>query len=101
MGKSATDLAEVLECGWRTVYRDLEALQNAGFPLYSEKIDGKSIWSLLDTAKNNIPIPLNLTELMALYFSRGMMGALKDTVLYESLESLFDKIKTTLPPRIH
>jgi predicted DNA-binding transcriptional regulator YafY len=97
MGKSATDLAERLECGWRTVYRDLEALQAAGFPLYSEKMDGKSIWSLLDTAKNNMPIPLNLTELMALYFSRGMMGALKDTVLYDSLESLFDKIKTTLP----
>ena len=98
MGKSAADLAEDLECGWRTVYRDLEALQVAGFPLYSEKIDGKSIWSLLDTAKNNIPIPFSLTELMALYFSRGMMGALRDTVFYDSLESLFAKIKTTLTP---
>jgi predicted DNA-binding transcriptional regulator YafY len=98
MGKSAADLAEDLECGWRTVYRDLEALQFAGFPLYSEKIDGKSIWSLLDTAKHSIPIPFSLTELMALYFSRGMMEVLKDTVLYDSLESLFDKIKATLPP---
>ena len=98
MGKSAADLAEDLECGWRTVYRDLEALQVAGFPLYSEKIDGKSMWSVLETAKHSIPIPFNLTELMALYFSRGMMGVLKDTVLYDSLESLFDKIKTTLPP---
>ena len=35
---------------------------------------------------------------MALYFSRGMMGVLKDTVLYDSLESLFEKIKITLPP---
>ena len=98
MGKSAADLAEGLECGWRTVYRDLEALQAAGFPLYSEKVDGKSIWSLLETGTRNIPIPFSLTELMALYFSRGMMGALKDTVFYDSLESLFDKIKATLPP---
>lgn len=98
LGKSAAELAEGLECGWRTVYRDLEALQVAGFPLYSEKVDGKSIWSLLDTANKNIPIPFSLTELMALYFSRGMMGALKDTVFYDSLESLFDKIKATLPP---
>jgi predicted DNA-binding transcriptional regulator YafY len=97
-GKSASDLAEVLECHTRTVYRDLEALQAAGFPVFTNVIGGKSIWSLLDTAKNSMPIPLNLTELMALYFSRGMMGALKGTVLYESLESLFDKIKTTLPP---
>jgi predicted DNA-binding transcriptional regulator YafY len=42
-------------------------------------------------------IPLNLTELMALYFSRGLMSVLKDTVFYESLESFFQKIKATLP----
>jgi predicted DNA-binding transcriptional regulator YafY len=80
------------------VYRDLEALQAAGFPVYTNIVGGKSMWSLLDTAKNNIPIPFSLTELMALYFSRGMMGALKDTVFYDSLESLFAKIKTTLTP---
>ena len=96
-GKSAADLSEGLECGWRTVYRDLEALQVAGFPIYSERIDGKNAWSLLGKAKNSIPIPLNLTELMALYFSRGMMKVLKDTVFYDSLETLFEKIKTTLP----
>ncbi len=80
------------------MYRDLEALQAAGFPVYTNIVGGKSMWSLLDTAKNNIPIPFSLTELMALYFSRGMMGALKDTVFYDSLESLFAKIKTTLTP---
>ncbi|MGD9372134.1 MAG: transcriptional regulator [Desulfobacterales bacterium] len=97
-GKSAAELAEVLDCGWRTVYRDLEALQIAGFPLYSEKINGKSFWSLLDTAKHSIPIPFNLMELMALYFSRGIMNVLKNTFLKDSLESLFEKIKATLPP---
>jgi predicted DNA-binding transcriptional regulator YafY len=97
-GKSAADLAKGLECGWRTVYRDLEALQVAGFPIYSEKVDGKSIWLLLGKATKNIPIPLNLAELMALYFSWGMMKVLKDTIFYNSLESLFEKIKTTLSP---
>jgi len=96
-GKSATDLAQDLGCHTRTVYRDLEALQAAGFPVYTDKVNGKNVWSLLDTAKHSIPIPFNLPELMALYFSRGMMGVLKDTVFYESLVSLFDKIKTTLP----
>jgi len=97
-GKSVADLAEILDCGWRTVYRDLEALQIAGFPLYSEKISGKSIWSLLDTAKHSLPIPFNLMELMALYFSRGIMNGLKNTFLKDSLESMFEKIKATLPP---
>jgi len=85
LGKSVYDLAENLECHTRTVYRDLEALQAAGFPVYTNIVEGKTI-------------PFNLTELMALYFSRGMMGVLKDTVLYDSLESLFEKIKITLPP---
>jgi len=96
-GKSASGLAHELSCHTRTVYRDLEALQAAGFPVYTDKVEGKNVWSLLETAKHSIPIPFNLPELMALYFSRGMMGALKDTVFYDSLLSLFDKIKTTLP----
>ena len=96
-GKSVARLAQDLSCHTRTVYRDLEALQVAGFPIYTDKVDGKKVWSLLDTAKDSIPIPFSLPELMALYFSRGMMGVLKDTVFYDSLASLFDKIKTTLP----
>ena len=56
------------------------------------------MWSLLDTVKHEIPIPFNLTELMALYFSRDMLKVFKDTVFYDSLESLFQKVKTTLPP---
>ncbi|MEJ2285095.1 MAG: WYL domain-containing protein [Desulfobacterales bacterium] len=96
-GKSVSDMAQALHCHRRTVYRDLEALQAAGFPVYTDRVEGRNRWSLLDTAKHSIPIPFSLPELMALYFSRGMMKVLKDTVFYDSLESLFDKIKTTLP----
>jgi predicted DNA-binding transcriptional regulator YafY len=96
-GKSAAEMARELGCHSRTIYRDLEALQYAGFPIYTEKTQGKSLWSLLNTARHSIPIPFNLTELMALYFSRGMMKVLKNTVFYDSLESLFEKIKATLP----
>ncbi|MGD9031513.1 MAG: transcriptional regulator [Desulfobacteraceae bacterium] len=98
LGKSAAELAEEIECHPRTVYRDLEALQIAGFPIYTERVDGKNLWSLLDTVKHQIPIPFSLTELMALYFGSDMMKVFKDTVFYDSLESLFKKIKTTLPP---
>jgi predicted DNA-binding transcriptional regulator YafY len=98
IGKSAAELAEGLECHPRTVYRDLEALQVAGFPIYTERLDGKSLWSLLDTVKHQIPIPFTLTELMAIYFSGDMLKVFKDTVFYDSLESLFQKIKATLPP---
>ena len=97
-GKSVRELAAELDCHPRTVYRDLEALQVAGFPVYNERVDNKSLWSLLDSAKHLIPVPFNVTELMALYFSRDMLKTLKETIFYDALESLFQKVKTTLPP---
>ena len=96
-GKSASELARELECRPRTLYRDLEALQVAGFPIYTERSERKNLWSVLDTVKNQIPIPFTLTELMALHFSRDMLKVFKDTAFFESLESLLQKVKTTLP----
>jgi len=97
-GKSVSELSAELECHPRSVYRDLEALQLAGFPILTERVQGKNLWSLMDAVKRQVPIPLNLTELMALYFSRDMMKTLKNTVFFDSLESLFQKVKTLLPP---
>ena len=42
-GKSVRDLATDLDCHPRTVYRDLEALQVAGFPVYNERVGNKSL----------------------------------------------------------
>jgi len=97
-GKSAAELAEEMECHPRTVYRDLEALQVAGFPIYTERVAGKNLWSLLDTVKHHIPVPFSLQELMALYFTRDMMKVFRGTLFHDALESLFRKIQTTLPP---
>lgn len=97
-GKSAQDLSQELACHLRTIYRDLEALQIAGFPICNEREEGKNLWSLMDTVKQSIPIPFTLTELMAIYFSRDLVKTLQDTLFYDSLESLFKKIKATLPP---
>jgi len=98
MGKTAAELAREIECNPRTIYRDLNDLQLAGFPIYTERVEGKNLWSLLDTVKHQIPIPFSLPELMALYFSSDMMKVFRGTVFYDSLESLFQKVKTTLPP---
>jgi len=97
-GKTVGDLVKEEDCHPRTIYRDLEALQEAGFPIYSDRVDGKGIWCVVDEYKHMLPVPFTLPELMALYFSRDLISVFRGTVFYESLESLFQKIKTTLPP---
>ena len=97
-GKSVRDLAKNLDCHKRTVYRDLEALEAAGFPIYTENSNGKSRWFLMDSARNPMPVPFSLPELMALYFGRDTLKVLKGTVFHDSLEGLFQKIEATLPP---
>src|SRR5210317_1683229 len=97
-GKSVRDLAKNLDCHKRTVYRDLEALEAAGFPIYTENSNGKNRWFLMDSARNPMPVPFSLPELMALYFGRDTLKVLKGTVFHDSLEDLFQKIEATLPP---
>jgi len=96
-GLSVSNIAKDLECHPRTVYRDLEALQIAGFPIYTDRSDGKNLWKVLDDAKKPLPLPLDLSELTALYFSRHMVRFLKGTFFHDALESLFKKIKALLP----
>jgi predicted DNA-binding transcriptional regulator YafY len=98
-GKSVAALSNDLDCHPRTVYRDLEALEVAGFPVYTEKSGGKNYWYILDAAKQQIPVPFSLPELIALYFCRNLLQVVKDTVYDEALASLFQKVKTTLTPR--
>lgn len=96
-GKTVQGLSKELGCHTRTVYRDLEALQQAGFPVYTETEGGRSRWALLDSALEPVPVPFRLSELLALYFSRDMIRPLKGTPFYDAMETLFQKIRTTLP----
>jgi predicted DNA-binding transcriptional regulator YafY len=98
-GKSVRDLARNFDCHQRTVSRDLEALEAAGFPIYTENSNGKNLWFLMDSAKNPMPVPFSMTELMALYFGRDTLKVLKGTIFYDSLEGLFKKIEATLPAK--
>ncbi|MDP2645397.1 MAG: HTH domain-containing protein [Desulfobacterales bacterium] len=88
MGKSAADLARELECTARTIYRDLEALQEAGFPIYTERINSKNLWSLLDTVKHQIEAEVAGTEEIKFWV---MNWGSKAEVLEP--ESLIDEIR--------
>jgi predicted DNA-binding transcriptional regulator YafY len=96
-GITVTELAAHEKCHGRTIWRDLAALQDAGFPLVSEKDGQKSRWRFMEGYQCHLPVPFTVTELMSLYFYRDILRIFKDTVFYESLDGLFRKVHATLP----
>ena len=98
-GLTVSEIADREETGIRTIYRDLEALQSAGFPLYNEKVDKANRWAFVDTYKFKIPAPFTLTELMSLYFYKDLVKVFKGTPFHDSIDSVFKKIQSTLPPQ--
>jgi len=98
-GLTAAEIADTSGVSLRTAYRDLDDLQFAGFPIYPEKGEGGNRWKFVDTYKLNVPFPLTYTELMSLHLSKDVFRVFKNTIFYESLESLFKKVQSTLPPQ--
>jgi predicted DNA-binding transcriptional regulator YafY len=93
------EIAQREETRIRTIYRDLEALQAAGFPLYTERAEKANHWAFINTFKFKIPPPITLTRLMLLYFYKDLVRFLKGTPFFDSLDSIFKKIQSTLPPQ--
>ncbi len=85
----------------RTIWRDMEALQEAGFPLTNEKPDGKTRWKLLPNGLKGLQdSALSLSELASLYFSRVLVQCLAGTPFQEDARSAMDKVAAALPPRM-
>ena len=82
----------------RTLRRDLEAIESAGYPLLTERVDGRTRWKLLDGVRNTPALRLSPTELMALTLSRRLIAPLEGTALHASLQSALSKASAALPP---
>ncbi|HWT78005.1 MAG TPA: transcriptional regulator [Candidatus Methylomirabilis sp.] len=85
----------------RTIRRDLEALEAAGFPLLTERIEGRVVWKLLEGFKRVPALAFSATELMALTFSRGLLKPLEGTQLHAALDSALGKAASALPAPGH
>jgi predicted DNA-binding transcriptional regulator YafY len=93
------DLASRTGVTTRTIRRDLEALQTAGFPLYDETHDGKKYWTLEQKAFRRLDdTGFTLAELSALYFSRTLVECLAGTPFQRDVRSAFDKLSAALTP---
>ncbi len=93
------DLARQTGVTTRTIRRDLDALQEAGFPLFDELHDGKKYWTLEQKAFRRLDdTGFTLAELSALYFSRTLVECLSGTPFERDVRSAFEKLSTALTP---
>jgi proteasome accessory factor B len=83
----------------RTIRRDIEALQEAGFPLYDEEADGRRVWRLVVGYRQRLGQTFTMAELAALYFGRNLISFLGGAPFAQDLESAFEKIREALPAR--
>jgi len=85
----------------RTVRRDLEALEAAGYPLVADRVNGQTRWRLMEGFSNIPALGFSATELMALTFSRNLLKPLEGTEIQASLNSALNKVAAALPPQGH
>ena len=100
-GATIRRLAETTGVTTRTIRRDLEALQEAGFPLYDEAGDVAKRWKLDSRPFRRLDgTAFTLAELSALYFSRTLVECFALPPFGEDLRGAFTKLETALGPRM-
>jgi len=101
-GVTIDELASICGVTTRTIRRDLQALEEAGFPLYDDRSrdDGRTRWTINGQAFKGLSAGLTLSELCALYFSRSLVESLAGTPFRAEVESAFTKLTSALTPHM-
>jgi predicted DNA-binding transcriptional regulator YafY len=101
-GVTIDDLAALCAVTTRTIRRDLQALEEAGFPLFDDRSgdDGKTRWRVNGQAFKGLSSGLTVSELCALYFSRTLLASLSGTPFRDDVASAFEKLASVLTPHM-
>ena len=101
-GATIDELAALCDVTTRTIRRDIQALEEAGFPLYDDRSnsDGRTRWHINGQAFKELAAGLTLAELCALYFSRTLVKSLSGTPFRDEVESAFEKLGSVLTPHM-
>src|SRR3954469_5175567 len=86
----------------RTIYRDIEALSQTGFPLYEDEQKTErnaTRWRLDRATKVSDYLIFSSRELLALYLARQALSPLRDTPFFGDLQLAFAKIEGKLGKR--
>jgi predicted DNA-binding transcriptional regulator YafY len=108
MGATINELAEHLEVDRRSVYRQKDAVEDLGIPLYDDKnpSEREKRWRILEEYVKKMPnlnVPnfdLTLSEIIALYLLKGHAKFYKGTEIDDRLESAFKKISQLVPAEL-
>ena len=95
----AQALADAMGCVRRTVYRARAALMLAGFPVVSEKREGRVYYRFLESFGLG-DAPFTTDEVIALAFSEDLLRSLEGTVFHDSIRSALGKIRAGLGPQL-
>jgi len=99
-GATVEELVDECQVTRRTVYRDLMAIEDAGYPLIKERQDsGEVLYRFVAGFKQLPPITFTLEELMTLYLCRGQLSFLQGTPFQDDLDAVFARLRSGLPPR--
>lgn len=98
-GVSVRDMADELSVSDKTVRRDLQTIQEVGFPLEERVVEhGRKVWQIVpDNCR--VSIDFNFDEALALYLGRRFLEPLATTPFGMASKQAFDKLRTMLGKR--
>jgi len=100
-GISVKALADEFGVTQRTVWRDVAALQEVGFPLVDEKRDRVTYWTMLAMPLKALnDAGLSVTEACSLYLSRALLVGFTGTPFEPGLTAIIRKIDKGLSPKV-
>jgi predicted DNA-binding transcriptional regulator YafY len=100
-GVTIHELAAVVKVSTRTIRRDLQALQEAGFAVYDEgEASETKRWKLGASPFRAVQEGLSVADVAALYLSRSVVEGLSGWPLADELRAAFAKIERALSPRM-
>jgi predicted DNA-binding transcriptional regulator YafY len=100
-GVTIHELAKQVKVSTRTIRRDLQALQEAGFAIYDEGEENETKrWRLNAQPFKSVQDGLSVGDVAALYLSRAVVEGLSGWPLADELRAAFEKIERGLNPRM-
>ncbi|MGE0816249.1 MAG: helix-turn-helix transcriptional regulator [Vicinamibacterales bacterium] len=100
-GATVGELAERFGVTKRTVWRDMEALQEVGFPLVDGKRDRETAWRLMQMPLKALnDAGLSVTEVCSLYLGRTLVAEFTGTPFEPGLAGIIRRVETSLSPKV-